>query len=58
MYKCLLSLFSVPAAGFTQRATLDPDNDEIHVLSVSSSFVVVMVTVYKCLITVSFKYIK
>ena len=58
MYKCLLGLFSVPAAGFTQRATLDPDNDEIHVLSVSSSFVVVMVMVYKCLITVSFKYIK
>ena len=25
----------VPAAGFTQRATLDPDSDEIHVLSVS-----------------------
>ncbi|XP_060569193.1 muskelin-like [Ruditapes philippinarum] len=24
---------SVPAAGFTQRATLDPDTDEIHVLS-------------------------
>ena len=25
----------VPAAGFTQRATMDPDTDEIHVLSVS-----------------------
>jgi len=24
----------VPAAGFTQRATIDPDNHEIHVLSV------------------------
>ncbi|XP_052287065.1 muskelin-like isoform X2 [Dreissena polymorpha] len=24
---------SIPAAGFTQRATLDPDSDEIHVLS-------------------------
>ncbi|KAK3101684.1 hypothetical protein FSP39_005447 [Pinctada imbricata] len=24
---------SVPAAGFTQRATIDPDKDEIHVLS-------------------------
>lgn len=26
---------TVPAAGFTQRATLDPETDEIHVLSVS-----------------------
>ncbi len=25
----------VPAAGFTQRATIDPDNHEIHVLSVT-----------------------
>ncbi|KAL5014601.1 hypothetical protein ScPMuIL_008871 [Solemya velum] len=27
------SAHTVPAAGFTQRATLDPDSDEIHVLS-------------------------
>ena len=30
-----LYLIVVPAAGFTQRATLDPDLSEIHVLSVS-----------------------
>ena len=29
-------MISVPAAGFTQRATIDPDLDEIHVLSVSN----------------------
>ncbi len=28
----------VPAAGFTQRATIDPDNHEIHVLSVRIFF--------------------
>lgn len=29
---------TVPAAGFTQRATIDPGLNEIHVLSVSRSF--------------------
>ena len=29
------SLFAAPAAGFTQRATIDPESGEIHVLSVS-----------------------
>jgi len=28
----------VPAAGFTQRATIDPELNEIHVLSVSTVF--------------------
>lgn len=32
-----VSLFTVPAAGFTQRATIDPGLNEIHVLSVSRS---------------------
>ena len=27
----------VPASGFTQRATIDPELNEIHVLSVSRS---------------------
>ena len=27
--------FTVPAAGFTQRATIDPETGEIHALSVS-----------------------
>ena len=31
----VLITFAVPAAGFTQRATIDPDLNEIHVLSVS-----------------------
>ena len=34
-YVSCLCLVAVPAAGFTQRATLDPDLSEIHVLSVS-----------------------
>ena len=33
-----LSLILVPAPGFTQRATIDPTNDEIHVFSVSSAY--------------------
>lgn len=32
---CFVVLFLVPSAGFTQRATIDPNKDEIHVLSVS-----------------------
>ena len=34
----------MPAAGFTQRATIDPDKDEIHVLSVSN----VLTNIMKC----------
>lgn len=36
----LMRVFSplVPAAGFTQRATIDPELNEIHVLSVSTVF--------------------
>jgi hypothetical protein len=39
----LFQLFSllVPSAGFTQRATIDPDYSEIHVLSVSKVVVYV-----------------
>lgn len=32
----LENLLTVPAPGFTQRATIDPGLNEIHVLSVSS----------------------
>ena len=33
-----LCSLSVPAAGFTQRATIDPDLNEIHVLSVGIQY--------------------
>lgn len=33
-------LLKVPAAGFTQRATIDPDLNEIHVLSVSIVYLI------------------
>jgi hypothetical protein len=31
---------NIPAAGFTQRATIDPDLNEIYVLSVSDCHVI------------------
>jgi hypothetical protein len=31
---------NIPAAGFTQRATIDPDLNEIYVLSVSACHVI------------------
>lgn len=31
---------NIPAAGFTQRATIDPDLNEIYVLSVSECCVI------------------
>lgn len=34
-YICDGDKIEVPAAGFTQRATIDPDLNEIHVLSVN-----------------------
>ena len=37
---CRFWCISVPAAGFTQRATIDPDLNEIHVLSVSYAHVI------------------
>jgi hypothetical protein len=30
----------IPAAGFTQRATIDPDLNEIYVLSVSECYII------------------
>ena len=34
-FNIVLNSLVVPSAGFTQRATIDPNKDEIHVLSVS-----------------------
>lgn len=34
-FNSVLNSLVVPSAGFTQRATIDPNKDEIHVLSVS-----------------------
>jgi len=33
----------IPAAGFTQRATIDPDLNEIYVLSVSECYIITQV---------------
>ena len=33
----------IPAAGFTQRATIDPDLNEIYVLSVSECHIITQV---------------
>jgi len=39
----------VPSSGFTQRATLDPELNEIHVLTVSDICVIVqLIVLFSC----------
>jgi len=45
---------AVPSSGFTQRATLDPELNEIHVLTVSNAFTEPLLHCVGCFLNLMF----